>query len=60
MADLAGTDGPAQPSFISRLFTFIRQRHQKFLDDVTPYMPIRWIVTLILFIVYTIRFLYLQ
>ena len=60
MADSIDTDGPAQPSFITRFFTFIKQRHQKFLDDVTPYMPIRWIVTLVLFVVYSVRFLYLQ
>ncbi|XP_028393998.1 protein RER1-like isoform X2 [Dendronephthya gigantea] len=60
MADSNAEIGPEKPSFITRFFTFLKQRHQKFLDDVTPYMPIRWIVTLILFIVFCVRFLYLQ
>lgn len=46
---------PASPSCISRCFTSIGQRYQSFLDKTVPYTPIRWMVVLLLAIVYAVR-----
>lgn len=60
MQDISDADASAKPSVIVRFVNFVKQRHQKFLDDVTPYTQMRWIATFILLVVYTLRFLYLQ
>ncbi|EDO41443.1 predicted protein [Nematostella vectensis] len=52
--------GPAQPNIISRFFTAISQRYQKFLDDTTPHLVPRWIVTLVFAIAYAVRVFLLQ
>ncbi|XP_020895290.1 protein RER1 [Exaiptasia diaphana] len=50
----------SQPNIITKFFTTISQRYQKFLDDTTPHLAPRWIATLILMTIYLIRVFYLQ
>jgi len=48
------------PSFFRKLWNTVAHRHQKFLDDLTPHLTVRWAATLILSLLYIIRVYYLQ
>ncbi|KAK3754509.1 hypothetical protein QZH41_019348 [Actinostola sp. cb2023] len=49
----------SQPNVITRFFSTISQRYQKFLDDTTPHLTPRWIATLLFMIIYLVRVIFL-
>ena len=38
----------------------LRQRYQKFLDSTVPHLPLRWIATLVMTLLFLARVFYLQ
>eukprot|EP00053_Salpingoeca_punica_P003511 m.43535 g.43535 ORF g.43535 m.43535 type:complete len:198 (+) comp12229_c0_seq2:227-820(+) len=53
-------DSYVAPSFFTRLIEALGRRYQKFLDDVTPYATVRWIVCIVSLVLYGIRTYMLQ
>merc|ERR1711916_110460 len=52
-------DGLKTPSALEAYKNLFSQRTQKYLDDSVPYLKTRWIITLLLSIIYIVRVYYL-
>ena len=50
-----GDSAPAEPGFLWKLKTRVSNAHQLFLDQSTPYVTQRWLATLFLGFLYTLR-----
>jgi len=50
-----GDSSPAEPGFLWKLKTRVSNAHQLFLDQSTPYVTQRWLATLLLGFLYTLR-----
>ncbi|XP_065187939.1 protein RER1-like [Sycon ciliatum] len=51
---------PSSEGFFSKFIRSIAQRHQKFLDDITPHVTPRWVVCLLLLLIFMARIILLQ
>ncbi|XP_071945637.1 protein RER1-like [Antedon mediterranea] len=51
---------PSKPGVVSRFFTTISQKYQSFLDRWVPYPTVRWVFTLVIFLLYFLRVFLLQ
>lgn len=51
----AGDSAPAEPGFLRKLQTRVSTAHQLYLDLSTPYVTQRWLATLLLGFLYTLR-----
>ncbi|KAJ7393598.1 retention in endoplasmic reticulum protein 1 [Desmophyllum pertusum] len=60
MDDIAEDSRPAPPGFIKKIFLTISQRYQKFLDSTVPHLPLRWIATLVMILLFLVRVFFLQ
>ncbi|KAL9971413.1 hypothetical protein ACROYT_G023933 [Oculina patagonica] len=60
MDDASEDSRPAQPGFVKKIYLTISQRYQKFLDSTVPHLPLRWIATLVMTLLFLLRVFFLQ